>query len=220
MPPKSRPAFRDFFPYATLLQRELAKLYKRSGIKAGEVRRTVALDVSYSKEKAFAAAVVWDVKGAQAIEEQTGVFGVHFPYIPGYLYLREAPPLLRVLSQVESDYDLILVDAHGRLHPRKAGLATIVGVLMERPTVGIAKSMLTGEIRGAGRVRPIYLRGEVEGLSVSDGKTYYASPGNMMPIGEIEQWLAVRGFVYPTELVRADTLSKQLRVTSESGDLS
>jgi deoxyribonuclease V len=217
MPRKSRPTFRDFFPYATLVQKELARLYIPSGIKADEVRTTVALDVSYSKERAFAAAVVSQAKGKKMVEEQTGVFGVHFPYIPGYLYLREAPSLLRVLAQVESAYDLILVDAHGRLHPRRAGLATIVGVLMEKPAVGIAKSLLTGEVRGEGRARPVFLRGEVEGLCLRDGRTFYASPGNMMSIGEIGRWLEGRDYAYPEELARADALSKKLRVISESG---
>ena len=217
MPRKSRPAFRDFFPYATLVQRELARLYLPSGIKAEEAKTTVALDVSYSKEKAFAAAVVCQAEGEKVVEVQTGVFGVHFPYIPGYLYIREAPSLLKILAQVESDYDLLLVDAHGRLHPRKAGLATIVGVLMEKPTVGVAKSLLTGEIRGIGRARPVYLHGEVEGLCLKDGRTFYASPGNMMSIEEIEKWLRGRDYAYPRELVRADALSKELRVTSEAG---
>ncbi len=194
----------------------MARLYLPSGIRAEEVMTTVALDVSYSKDKAFAAAVVCQAKGEKVVEVETGVFGVHFPYIPGYLYLREAPSLLRILAQVESDYDLILVDAHGRLHPRKAGLATIVGVLMEKPTVGVAKSMLTGEIRGAGPVRPVFLRGQVEGLCLKDGRTFYASPGNMMSIEEIEKWLGSRDNAYPKELVRADALSKELRVTSEA----
>jgi hypothetical protein len=66
-------------------------------------------------------------------------------------------------------------------------------------------------------VRPVYLRGEVEGLCLRDGRTFYASPGNMMSIGEIEKWLGGRGYAYPRELVRADTLSKELRVTSEAG---
>jgi len=220
MPRKSRPAFRDFFPYATLVQRELARLYQPSGIRAEEAKTTVALDVSYSKEKAYAAAVVCQAKGEKIVEMQTGAYDVHFPYIPGYLYLREAPSLLRVLAQVESSYDLILVDAHGRLHPRKAGLATIVGVLMEKPTVGVAKSMLTGEIRGAGRVRQVYLRGEAEGLCVRDGRTFYASPGNMMSVEEMSKWLGSRDYAYPRELVRADALSKELRVTSEAANPS
>ncbi len=216
MPPKGRPAFRDFFPYATLLQKSLASLYAPGGIRAEDVVTTVALDVSYSKEKAYAAAVVYRAKDDRVLEAQTGEYGVHFPYIPGYLYLREAPPLLRVLAQVESPYDLILVDAHGRLHPRKAGLATIVGVLMERPTVGIAKSLLVGKVTGIGEVRPILLRGEEEGLYVRDGRAFYASPGNMMSLKEIGLWLEERGNTYPAELARADALSKKLRVSSEA----
>jgi deoxyribonuclease V len=183
---------------------------------AEDIQTTVALDVSYSKEKAFAAAVVCQAEGKKVVEVQTGTFGVHFPYIPGYFYLREAPSLLRILAQVESDYDLILVDAHGRLHPRRAGLATIVGVLMERPTVGIAKSLLTGKTSGRGRTREVYLRGQVEGLCVKDGKTFYASPGNLFSIEEIGRWLMSRDYEYPEELLRADALSKELRVTSEA----
>ncbi|MGA1974322.1 MAG: endonuclease V [Conexivisphaerales archaeon] len=220
MPSKSRPSFKDFFPYATLVQSALAKLYVPSGIKADDIKATAALDVSYSKDRAYTVAVVWSPEDGKAMEVQTGVYGVHFPYIPGYLHMREAPPLLRILSQVESAYDLILVDAHGRLHPRRAGLATIVGVLTGKPTIGVAKSLLTGEIKGVGKVRPIHLGGEVEGLYVCEGRAFYASPGNLMSIEEIERWLRARGLKYPDELTMADALSKKLRVTSESADPS
>jgi deoxyribonuclease V len=115
---------------------------------------------------------------------------------------------------------MILVDAHGRLHPRRAGLATIVGVLMERPTVGIAKSRLTGEVRGEGMISPVFLRGKVEGLCIRNGKEFYVSPGNMISLDEIKKWLESRECKYPEELVEADARSKALRATSESVGLS
>ncbi len=216
MPPKGRPSFKEFFPYATLVQKRLASMYVPEGVASGDIDTTVALDVSYSKEKAYAAAVVYSAAKGKVVEEQTGEYGVHFPYIPGYLYMREAPPVLRVLSLVETQYDLILIDAHGRLHPRGAGLATIIGVLTERPTVGIAKSLLVGEVKGKGLVKPILLRGVEEGLYVKDGKAYYVSPGNLISLKEIRAWLATRDYRYPEELVRADALSKRLRGTSEA----
>ena len=216
MPPKSRPSFKDFFPYATMVQTRLAALYQAGGISADEVKTTVALDVSYTKEKAFAAAVAYRVADEKVVEVQTGEYGVYFPYIPGYLYLREAPALLRVLAQIETPYDLVLVDAHGRLHPRRAGLATVIGVLTERPTLGIAKSLLVGEIRGTGPVRPIYLKGVQEGWYVKGDRPFYASPGNKMPLDEIRRWLRSRKETYPRELVEADSVTKQLRASSEA----
>jgi len=214
--PRRSSSFGDFFPYATMVQRRLAGLYAPEGIAAEDVRTTVALDVSYTKERAYAAAVVYDVEAGRVLEAQSGEYGVPFPYIPGYLYLREAPPLLRVLAQVETAYDLILVDAHGRLHPRRAGLATIVGVLSEKPTIGIAKSRLVGDVSGRGKVRPVLLRGAVEGWFVRDDKPFYASPGNLMSLDQVKRWLESRGNRYPKELVEADALSRKLRGTSEA----
>jgi deoxyinosine 3'endonuclease (endonuclease V) len=92
MPRTGKPAFGDFFPYATLVQRHLARLYAPAGMRAVEVRTTVALDVSYSGERAFAVAVVYDADRGKILEVQSGEYGVHFPYIPGYLYLRGLPP--------------------------------------------------------------------------------------------------------------------------------
>jgi deoxyribonuclease V len=216
MPQKGKRTFGDLLPFATLVQKVIAGLYKSSGIHHDEAKVTLALDVAYTKDRAYAAAVVYDVGRNKIIEEQAQDYGVHFPYVPGYLYLREAPPLLRIMALVESTYDLILIDAHGRLHPRRAGLATIVGVLAEKPTVGLAKSLLKGEVRGRGKVRPVYLGGEVEGWYVSCGRPFYASPGNLMSLQEVRKWLRSRGNEYPSELIEADRLSKELKATSEA----
>ena len=216
MPRGNRHGFREFFPFATLVQKRLSELYEPAGIRAEAIKTTVALDVSYSKDVAYTAAVVYRVSDSKVLEVQREEYGVHFPYIPGYLYMREAPAILRILAQVESDYDVVLVDAHGRLHPRGAGLATIVGVLLDRPVIGIAKSLLTGEIRGRGEVRPIYLGEEVEGWYVRNGKAFYASPGNKIAVNEVRRWLRMRMNSYPKELTEADLLSKKLRETSEA----
>jgi deoxyribonuclease V len=200
-----------------MVQRRLAELYEPEGIGAKEVAATVALDVSYSRDRAYAAAVVYDVGRDTVVEVQSQDYGVHFPYVPGYLYMREAPALLRILTLVESPYDLILVDAHGRLHPRRAGLATIVGVLAGKPTMGIAKSLLTGSVGGNGKVRPVSIDGTVEGWYVKAEKEFFASPGNMMSLDEIRKWIRIRKFSYPKELLEADAQSKKLRVISEAG---
>jgi deoxyribonuclease V len=216
MSSKRKAHYRDLFPFATYVQLRLAKLYVGKGLKAEEAKTTVAVDVSYDAEKAYAAAVVYRPSLGRVLEVQTQGYDVHFPYVPGYLYLREAPAVLRTLMAVESSYDLILVDAHGRLHPRRAGLATIVGVLMDRPTVGVAKSILKGKVGGTGKVRPVFIDGKVEGWFVDGDRPFYVSPGNRMGLMEVKKWIKGRGCVYPVELVEADRLSRELRGTSGS----
>ena len=210
----SKGSIRDLFPFTTLIQKKLSELYVETGMRAIDVARTVALDVSYTATEAYAAAVVYEVKSSKVLEVRTGKYDVHFPYIPGYLFMREAPPLLKVLSEVKTQYDLVLVDAHGRLHPRRAGLATIVGVLIGKATAGVAKSILTGRIVGRGAIRPIYIGDQIEGFYVKGSKEFYLSSGNLMSVYEIRDWIKGRNLLYPPELEEADRISKELRAIS------
>jgi deoxyribonuclease V len=112
---------------------------------------------------------------------------IRFPYISTYLTWRELPAFLSVMGEAERAGmcpDVILVDGNGILHPRRAGIATHLGVLQDRPTVGVAKRRLCGEVNTEGMAinewRPVKLGGEMIGAAVRTGRnrTLFVSPGH------------------------------------------
>lgn len=93
----------------------------------------------------YASAVVLDKKNLQLVEEAAIAQNQLFPYIPGFLGFREAPALVAAFKQLKRQPDLLLVDGHGISHPRGLGIASHLGVLLNIPTIGVAKSILIGQ---------------------------------------------------------------------------
>lgn len=102
------------------------------------------IDQAFEEDEAVSAVVVW--RDGAILERATARTDLSFPYIPGYLAFREAGPILDALEKVSNEPDLLLIDGNGRIHPREAGLATHVGVVMDIPTVGVAKRLLCGQL--------------------------------------------------------------------------
>lgn len=133
-----------------------------------EVRLVCGVDVSYREKMAHCCAVVMDLD-FNVVEQASTKSAVTQPYIPGLFMLREAGPLLCTLKKVKR-YDLLLVDGHGQLHTRRCGIACYAGVALDKPAIGVAKSLLCGTVRG----ESVELGGEelgrvVNGLYVSVG---------------------------------------------------
>lgn len=105
-------------------------------------RLVAAADVGVRGDRARAAVVV--LRNLEPVERVTAETPVTFPYVPGLLSFRELPPLLAAWKKVKSVPDVILVDGQGRAHPRRFGLACHLGVLLDLPTIGCAKSRLVG----------------------------------------------------------------------------
>lgn len=117
-----------------------------------------------------AAWVVWDVEARDIVEAATDVRAVAFPYVPGLLSFREAPALLAAARRLRAEPDVFMLDGQGLAHPRRLGLACHVGLLLDRPSLGCAKSRLCGEhdepARRRGASRRLTDRGETLGRVV------------------------------------------------------
>lgn len=193
------------------LQEELSAAISLQPLSKGP--KTIAgVDVAYSysrsrgrgeREQAVAAYALLDLKG-EPIARETITQEVTFPYIPTYLAFRELPLLLELLEKVRAAgklADVVMVDGNGILHPRHAGIASHLGVLLGLSTIGITKSLLCGRVDLEGlrvrEVRYVLLGGERIGAAVrlsERAQPIFISPGSGIDLeGAIELTLALPG---------------------------
>jgi len=133
-------------PQAMAIQQDLAELVSTRD-QATDIRLVAGVDISTPNAGGVArgVVVVLNYPELKLIESQTAEKSVEFPYVPGLLSFRESPVILAACEKLTNTPDLILVDGHGLAHPRRLGLASHLGVLWDKPTIGCAKSRLCGE---------------------------------------------------------------------------
>jgi len=129
---------------AILLQRKLASFVSQRSVLPDKIKLVVGVDGAYDGTRAVSAAVVIDYDSLKPVETKTDRARVTFPYVPGLLSFREGPLVVRALRKLRRRPDVCIVDGHGLAHPRGFGLACYVGVIMNIPTIGVAKSRLFG----------------------------------------------------------------------------
>jgi len=161
-----------------LSPREARELQSRLAVEAvltdrfGELRLVAGVDVHFEERGAVtrAAVAVLDLGTLGVLEQTVARRPTTFPYVPGLLSFREIPAVVDALGALESAPDLLMCDGQGFAHPRRFGLACHLGWLMDRPTIGVAKSRLIGEFDAPGRERgawsPLLDRGEVIGAAL------------------------------------------------------
>src|SRR5262245_17512572 len=150
---------------AGVIQRQLASRVRQVPL-PGAPRVVAGLDAAVSRDArhCLAAVVAWDLGTHTVIEQHVAVRRLTFPYIPGLLSFREAPAVLAALRKLCTPPDVLVYDGHGLAHPRRFGIACHVGVILDRPTIGCAKSRLIGTHR-----EPGFRRGAIAPL-VDDGE--------------------------------------------------
>ncbi len=169
-------------------QNELASRVEREP-RLGPVRRVAGVDVSVRDDVSHAAVVVLDFEGMTPLDYAIATRPVTFPYIPGLLAFREGPVVLDALEQLGTTPDLLIFDGQGLAHPRRLGIASHIGLLVDMPAVGCAKSRLCGRHDEPGQEpgshAPLLDRGELVGavLRTRQGvKPVYVSIGHRVDL--------------------------------------
>jgi len=167
---------------AIALQKKLAPLVSEASDLPERVTRLVGCDAAYFNGTTVSAATLVDYDGLELLATKSLKERTRFPYIPGLLAFREGPAVLRAIRALRAKSYVCLVDAHGLAHPRKFGLACLVGVALNRPTIGVAKSLLYGWVQGREVVdRDGYPIAQLVQLPQS-GKTIYVSVGHKVSL--------------------------------------
>ncbi|MDD5467309.1 MAG: deoxyribonuclease V [Anaerolineales bacterium] len=130
---------------ARMAQEALRSRVRLEALEEARVQRVTGVDASYAGGSAYAAVVTLDYTTQQVVEWASASAAITFPYIPGLLSFREAPVILLALARLERLPDVLIVDGHGLAHPRRFGIACHLGVLLDLPSIGCAKSLLIGE---------------------------------------------------------------------------
>jgi deoxyribonuclease V len=179
------------------------------------------VDASFSKERVCGAAVVIDYRSGELVEQTMAELPLTYTYIPGLLSFREAPALLVALGELSQLPDLLLVDGHGLAHPRGFGLACHLGVLLDLPTIGCAKSPLVGEYSSlaepVGSTSDLVEKGQIWGMAVrtrAGVKPVFVSVGHRVDLpSAVRHVLAcTRGYKLPEPTRQADILARLTRM--------
>lgn len=165
------------------LRKEQIKLAKKISLTDSfkEFQTVGGCDVAYHFNKLAAVVVVLEYPSMELRERAFVTGEAKFPYIPGYLFYREVPGIIQAYNKLEEKPDIVMCDFNGILHPRRFGAACHFGLLIDKPTIGVAKVLLCGELRD----NLVYIDNEaraVQMLTRQYAKPIYISPGHKISL--------------------------------------
>ncbi len=201
---------------AVAIQRRLAAQVRQERLRQ-PVETVAGIDVSIRGARAQAAVVVLALPGLEVVDRAVHAAAVPFPYVPGLLSFREVPVILPALERLGVRPDVLMTDGQGRAHPRRFGLACHLGVLLDVPALGVAKSLLTGTFENLGVEKgsraSLVHRGEVVGVALrtrAGVQPVYVSVGHRITLEEavaLTLFCAPR-YKLPAPTRQAHTLSR------------
>ena len=193
------------------LQKEFSKKVITHDYLNNNIRNVCGIDVSYKDVNAFCSAVIINKNTLEIIEIVNEKSTISYPYIPGLFMLREGEPLLKIVRLLKNLFDVLLIDGHGILHPRKCGLASYVGIMIDKPTIGVAKNLLCGSILESSYVE---YNKTILGYTIkkNNRKDIYVSVGHKISLEtsiDIVKKLTKKSEFIPEPLRIADIYSKK-----------
>jgi deoxyribonuclease V len=198
-------------------------------LEAEKINAIAGVDASFGKEMVYAAAVLLAYPSLELVEQVAAQLPLSFPYIPGLLSFREAPAVLQVLGELHTQPEVLLVDGHGVAHPRRFGLACHLGIWLDIPTIGCAKSILMGKHvslgEQAGSTAELLADGEVIGLAVrtrQNTKPVYVSVGHLVDLDSAQRIVlsCARGYRLPEPARLAHKLAAQVKKVGDGDPFS
>lgn len=179
-----------------------------------------AVDAAYTSEKIIAIASLYEYRGLIHREDNFCIKSSNFPYIPGFLSFREGPAIMGALKKFKIKPDLVIFDGQGIAHPEGIGIASHLGVILNLPTIGCAKSRLVGEYKKPGNKKGdysyLYYKHKKVGfvLRTKEGvKPLFVSPGHLVDLPSSYEIIlnCLTEYRLPEPQRRVDQLSRKLR---------
>jgi len=213
-PPKKADKHREIDPAERTFFEGLQELLERQDQKSPKARfqSICGVDAAYSgdENRVVAVASLYSGRGGELIEESSYAGRATFPYVSGLFFLREGPFVNRAVERLSTKPDLICFDAHGISHPRHKGLATVCGMLLGTPSIGIAKSLLVGRIeKHTTELAKIKHEGKTVGYVTFSPKRYW-SPGYSISIANLESIIQMYGNVCLDSISSSDQRAKKI----------
>jgi len=187
------------------------KLTFNDGFKG--IKTVAGIDVAYPKnefEHACGACVVMDYKTKEIVERKTIFWETNFPYISTYLFYREFPVIRELVNILKSEPTVFMFDGNGILHPYEIGLASQAGITLDKPSMGVAKRLLYGDVKG----NNVFIDGKKKGFTFYSSKKIkrpiYVSPGHKISFASTEKIVKhFSKYKIPEPLRQAHLLAKK-----------
>jgi deoxyribonuclease V len=197
------------------LKKEQLRLAKKVVVKDDfeELEYIGGCDQAFVDDKVVSAVVVLDYNTLKVVEKKYATADAPIQYIPGFLSYRESPAVIAAVSKLEQKPDILMVDGNGILHPRRIGMASHLGILLDMPTIGVAKKLFLGEEKDG----KIIVEEEARAIAMKTkehAKPIYISPGHRVSLktaAEITKKCLVEKHKLPEPLHEAHKYSNKVR---------